>query len=752
MIRHLFPAGLLCALAVAQQFPQTSPRVSRYEMSARLEPGARSITGTQRITWRNTTALPTGEVRLHLYWNAFRDRESTFMREAGPEFRRAWQEDEFGRIDVQELSLVDENGPHPLTVEFVQVDDGNAADHTVVRAMLPSPVPGGGSITLESHFVAVAPKAYRRAGFVPGPGFFCMHWFPKLGVLQEHDGAAIWNCPQFHANTEFFADFSTWSVKLDVPSDYKVGATGGKPTLDATTAGRRVLQFVADDVHDFAWVASPVFVEHVDRFDGFRAEDDPSGMAPAVARFLGVPLASFDLPPVELRLLLQPEHESSEQVRRHFDAAREALRFYGLRYGPWPYPVLTLVDPGSDIDGNGLGGGMEYPTLITCGTKLRLHPRQLVPEGVTIHEFGHQYWYGLSANDEFREAWLDEGINTYSESRAQTLAFAGSVRPVQTSSYGPFTFASRQAATVPTDPLAWIGVAPIDLLPATAIGVARRYGFEGTVLPRSDLLRLLMEQPFLTGFRELPEHPEWSDRTRLCATDNPDPMVGPGWQTISRASYVANSYTRPATLLRTLERMVGRTRWWAFMRGFAAAARFAHPTTEDFVAALAKDCGPEAASFFREASVAGAWLDYAVQSVSPVDGDGPEKSVVIRNFGTLRPDVRVRFRFSGRSQPVWRELAGHEAAPWKEFRFRDSEEPQPLGRLLEVWIDPPEPRDPTKVETVEGDDALCGVLVLDTDLRNNLWQALPDRRPALYVGLRALLQAQARLIFAALLG
>ena len=50
-----------------------------------------------------------------------------------------------------------------------------------------------------------------------------------------------------------------------------------------------------------------------------------------------------------------------------------------------------------------------------------------MPEGTAVHEFGHQYWYGLVASNEFEEAWLDEGINQYSESR------------IMDSLYGPHT-------------------------------------------------------------------------------------------------------------------------------------------------------------------------------------------------------------------------------------------------------------------------------------------------------------------------
>ena len=87
-------------------------------------------------------------------------------------------------------------------------------------------------------------------------------------------------------------------------------------------------------------------------------------------------------------------------------------------YGRYPYRTITVVDPGL---GGGGSAGMEYPTFITAGTSIlgNYWPFRdsMGPEGVTVHEFGHQFWYGMEANNEFEEAWLDEGINSYSTGR-----------------------------------------------------------------------------------------------------------------------------------------------------------------------------------------------------------------------------------------------------------------------------------------------------------------------------------------------
>src|SRR6185436_2466977 len=103
-----------------------------------------------------------------------------------------------------------------------------------------------------------------------------------------------------------------------------------------------------------------------------------------------------------------------------------------LWYGRYPYRVLTVVDPASGAAG---AGGMEYPTFITAGTTFLSNRGPLrglrALENVVVHEFGHQFWYGLVANNEFEEAWLDEGFNTYSTGKVLETAYGNEVLPLR---------------------------------------------------------------------------------------------------------------------------------------------------------------------------------------------------------------------------------------------------------------------------------------------------------------------------------
>ncbi|RMD93865.1 MAG: M1 family peptidase, partial [Calditrichaeota bacterium] len=215
--------------------------------------------------------------------------------------------------------------------------------------------------------------------------FFVGQWFPKIGVYID----GRWNCHQFHANSEFFADFGVYNVRITVPEENIVGATGIEVEVKENGDGTATHFYHAEDVHDFAWTTSPEFVEFKD-----KTQD------------------------VEIRLLLQPDHVG--QARRHLAAAKTAIEHFQNWYGDYPFPNLTVVDPRRKAKGS---GGMEYPTLITAGTSYGLPKGIRAVEMVIVHEFGHNYWYHLLASNEFEESWMDEGINTYTEIQIMNDAY-----------------------------------------------------------------------------------------------------------------------------------------------------------------------------------------------------------------------------------------------------------------------------------------------------------------------------------------
>jgi hypothetical protein len=358
-----------------------------YHIKAKLIPEEKSILGEEELTWLNDSNKYISELQFHLYLNAFKNSRSSFMKESrGLPLKFSSNRKDWGYIEIDKIQVKD--GPDlTSTVEYIQPDDDNKDDQTVMRVVLPEPVPPGQKITLHIQFYSKLPRvvARIRSGYFKD-FYFVAQWFPKIGVLWKGE----WNCHQYHAFSEFFADFGTYTVEITVPEGYVVGATGKR--IDAVRNGDDTITYThhQEDIHDFAWTACPDFVEYKENY-------------------------SLENPPVntEIILLIHPSHRNQQE--RYLSSLKNAIDFFCQNYGPYPYPTITLVDPPH----GGLGvGGMEYPTLFT-GMTLSWIPRGVyMTEVVTIHEFGHSYWYGIVGSNEFEEAWLDEGINTYSEIKA----------------------------------------------------------------------------------------------------------------------------------------------------------------------------------------------------------------------------------------------------------------------------------------------------------------------------------------------
>ena len=420
----VFLAALaLAGLSWADALPPSAAHVADYDVRVRLDAEAKTLSGTQRITWRNPASEPVAELWFHLYLNAFKNSESTFIQESGGQLRGDRMPDEgWGWIEVKSIRRA--GGTHLAAgASFEHPDDDNAADRTVWRVPLPEPVAPGAELVLDVEFEAKLPRIFARTGYFRDY-FLVGQWFPKLGVYEPAGtrGRATggWNCHQFHANSEFYADFGRYRVEITLPRRFVVGATGRRSERRENKDGTSTHVFEQADVIDFAWTASPRFVEVKARFS---AEKDvtPQEYAQA-ATLLGRSLENVRLTDVDVTVLLQPEH--APQSERHLQAAKAALKWFGLWYGRYPYPTLTVVDPAF---GGGGSGGMEYPTFITAGTSVLMNrwplDRVLVPEHVIVHEFGHQYWQSMVASNEFEESWLDEGFNSYSTGRVMELAY-----------------------------------------------------------------------------------------------------------------------------------------------------------------------------------------------------------------------------------------------------------------------------------------------------------------------------------------
>jgi len=357
-----------------------SPRKANYEMNLVLDETNHQVSGTSTITWINDSPDPVSFVRMYMYLNAFSSSKSSYLRTGrglGSEQER--DDADWGWVKVisatQDQSLLDQ--------QYVSPNDGNADDKSVLEITLEDAVQAGDTLMLMLEFAAKLPRIFGRSGFAEHGFMHWVHWYPKLGVYeQDLQGQWGWNCHQFLPQMEFYGDHGNYDVTVDAPADWTLGGSGCM-TVDALGSGRSQYRFAAHDVIDFGWVASPVLISMEEKWRH-----------------------------VSVRLLHPQSH--SGHVDRLMYAATFGLEYMSQYVGEYPYSTLTILDPPV----YGLRSGfMEYPTYITGGS-FYAWPKQIrTIESLILHEFSHQYFMQILANNEKEEPWLDEGFATYYEDR-----------------------------------------------------------------------------------------------------------------------------------------------------------------------------------------------------------------------------------------------------------------------------------------------------------------------------------------------
>jgi hypothetical protein len=498
-------------LAINSDKPM-SERIVHYEIDAKYNAQTHIVDATEVLTYHNVTGQALDHFPFHLYQNAFQPKatwvsEAKLMgsRDTGYE---KWEDKDYGSEEIKSIEVVGQ-GDLTTRLHYIAPDDGNKDDKTVIDLPVTKPIAPGETVQFKITFQTKFPETQARSGyrrdFVLGG-----QWFPKVGVFWH----GAWNCHQYHNTTEFFADFGVYDVKLTVPQFEVVGASGVKVSEANNADNTKTLTYHGDDIHDFAWTASP----------RYKVKDD--------GVFQG------QMGPVRMQILMQPAHWN--QVERHEKILRESLDHFERWYGPYPYKTITLVDPEPDS----AAGGMEYPTFITGETSWFMPEGVHMPELVIEHEFGHQYWYGMVATNEFEDAWMDEGINSYTEVK------------VLDSILGKDT---------------------------SILNIA------GATL----------------GEREI-------QRGSYSGVADLDPIAKNAYEYYNSNSYAGVTYGKTASVLLTLESIIGEDTMAKAMHVYFMKYRFTHPTKEDFLKTIEEVSGKDLRWYFNQAIYGTPVMDYKV--------------------------------------------------------------------------------------------------------------------------------------------
>ena len=365
-----------------------SPKIANYDIEVRLDHEAKSAACTQKLKWKNTSPDTLRELRFYMYMNAFKDLNSTYLKNTRNMFGQDLNtrtEKEWGHIEV--IKVIDSNGNNLVeNQKYIQPNDGNKLDETVLSIPLETPLLPGQEVKLDMEFDVKLPRTIVRSGYGPRDFFLFVHWFPQVCVYEQNKNDIWgWNSHQFMPGTEFFADFGDYDVTIYASDHLVIGGSGCRISSGSipSKTGEQMVRFQAHDLIDFGWVAYPEYETYTSTFGD-----------------------------TDIEILMVPEH--CQFADRYLKAVEQGLEYLEKHVGPYPYPKITVVDPPTHTLNSGF---MEYPMMITCATAYGIPRSVRSVESLVIHEFTHMYFMGTLASNEKEEAWLDEGFVTYFEDR-----------------------------------------------------------------------------------------------------------------------------------------------------------------------------------------------------------------------------------------------------------------------------------------------------------------------------------------------
>ncbi|MGE5352244.1 MAG: M1 family metallopeptidase, partial [Acidobacteriota bacterium] len=567
------------------------PSVANYKIRTELTPETKALDVYEELTWINKTADPTSEIYLHLYPNAFRNSGTEYFKGRESEF----SSDCRSGIFLKDASM----NERPAQLQYVHTESDNPFDSTVAKVVLDKSVNPGDSVKLKFTYRVPVPKSIQRFGYAAGRDFyFISQWFIKAGVFMD----GKWICSEYHPFTNFFSDFGSYEVTITVPEKFTVAASGVEAERKNTAGGKVTYSFRQLGIHDFAWMAS----ENIISKNSAYIRGDNSR--------------------ITIKTFVQPENE--KYTDRYIQAVKNSLTFFEKFIGQYPYQTITVVD----LPKTSRSRGMEYPALITVRSDLFSPIETLSPEYVTIHEFAHQYFYGMVANNEVSEAWLDEGLSSYMTNKIIERYY-------------------RQA-----------------LISFKLFGYYPVFGLEFLSYSELPLVYTLGNYPVPEGMQALAGYYGSPSTSAIADTSYKLPDI---------QSYVVSGYYKPELMLISLERYLGRDKVLSILKDFFNTYRFTHPTGKDFISTVMKRSPEDMGWFFNNLYTSSATFDYRIKYVKSAGRTGEYEVMAERlGDGIFKEEVAL---YTDRDTII-QKWNGEER--WKKMIFRTP------NKVMGAEIDP----------------------------------------------------------------
>lgn len=332
--------------------------LTSYNMTIQVNCEEKTLQGAESVIYVNNSSESLDKIAFHLYPNAFKEQNGEQQVVSEYNFEKAYPNGfDSGYIDI--LSVVDNSG---VELEYKCNDDSN-----ILFVMLNTPVSPKNTVEIGIDFFVKIPNVLHRFGY--GENTINVgNFYPIVCVYENGDFV----CDGYHYNGDpFYSEMANYSATITYDNSYTIGTSGQDETIVEGTS--KISTINQSHMRDFAFILSQKYVT--------KMIDCNKGKTTCSYLF-------YD----------DSDYEQTLQL------IAQAVDTFSSIIGAYPYNSLMVAKS------NFLHGGMEYPLLVFISDapmKKEEYYR------IIVHEIAHQWFYNLIGNNEYSEAWLDEGLTEY---------------------------------------------------------------------------------------------------------------------------------------------------------------------------------------------------------------------------------------------------------------------------------------------------------------------------------------------------
>ena len=502
---------------------------SSYIISTELDTTNKTLSVNEKIIWVNKSSFPTNQIWFKLDANALKSNNTEY---ANKNFIYSQEQTEFSNINInvnnKKYSLVYQN-----TVTST-LDDSTSA-----KIVLDSLIQSNDTVKINIKYTLKIPIPTYGIGYAKSREFYLFtDWFIKVSV---YNSGKWYNYPT-PSYINYFSEFSRFDITVTVPKGYYCGASS-KAINKVTKQNKTTYIFKQFGIHDFTWFTAQNIIKKEYLYK------------------------RPNLPPIYIAIYAQPEKE--KHINRYEDVINFSLKFLESELGSFPYQSLSVVDlPRTYADLN-----KEYPNLIAVKSSYISPIKTQQPEYEIAKLIAEQYFYGILANNEITEPWLDEGFSKFYASKI--------IEKYYGKGYSNFNL--------------------VKYMPVFGLNIVS-----------------YNEIPIIYSLGDFP-YSQWESNLLKYYNNNSVGAISNNvYEFPNKTSYEVMSTIKPELMLLTLEKYLGKEKFRDVISTYFNNFKFKHPIGKDFIKIVKRKSDENLNWFFTNIIDNSSSFDYKIKYVKKV--------------------------------------------------------------------------------------------------------------------------------------